>query len=342
MTFAFFPLIFCLVALVLFALCITADVVRGRWSRASMARVLARTGLQPHVAWLDSVTLTGIRDGIPVSIATNVSLPYPGRPRSDSDPSGTRVESQSDGGDVLICRRPLTDQIIGPVPAQPRQPTGDSAFDNVFDVFSNDTEFRALSYPSARARMALLQIGLQWLRRKDGKLELFLDDIAPNQMESVVSTTVELARTHATADMHYRDAPGAQDAIPVPRGAVDRPGPRLISWPVGILTFVALPFGVMGAVLLPLVPAVHNAFASIACDDPNAKVIGSSSQFNADTYYGVSCVRDGAPAAPISDMLNYACAGLGAGVPLAIGLLFTLWAVIRLLRSVAQSQDRGP
>jgi hypothetical protein len=50
------------------------------------------------------------------------------------------------------------------------------------------------------------------------------------------------------------------------------------------------------------------------------------------TSHGVICMREGTSPELTSNALNYACAGFAASVPLAIGLLITLRAVVRLLR----------
>lgn len=273
------------------------------------------------------VTLSGVRDGVTLRIEMDVSRAYPGKPldpsADDIHRSGTLVVAQAKGEDVLVCRRALSDQIVGPVPAVPRRRTGDAVFDDAFDVFSTDAEFDATSFPPAHARAALLQLGLKWLRRKDGRLEMFLEKISPNQAECVVSLTVALADTQHSVRI---------SAITVPQSDGDRFDPAHISWPLSIASCVALLFGLLGGLLLPLVPAVHTALADIACDDPRAKVVATTSQFFADTYHGVICMREGMPPVPTSDALNYACAGIAACLPLAIGLFFTLVAVVRLWR----------
>lgn len=333
----FAPLVFSLVAIALVPLFVVLDVVRGVRLRATMKRVLEQTGLRAEVAWMLPVTLSGNRDGLPLDFRIDVARPLPGKSEV-SGPTGTLVAVPASGGDVLVCRRTLSDEIVGPLPALPRHRTGDAAFDAAFDVFSTDAGFDASSFPSPGTRAALLQLGLMWLRRKDGRLELFLESMSPNQAEAAVSVATTLARSDgsraAADDAHYRRAGFAPDAamIPVPRGDAERFATRHVSWPLALATFVALIVAIPGGAVLPLVPAVHTALADIACDRPGDEVMGTRSEEGDGTSYGVVCRSPGGAFEPTSDALGFACAGFAASVPLALGLLLTLRASLRLLR----------
>lgn len=334
----FAPLLFSLGALALLPLFIVLDVARGKRLRAAEKRVLERTGLQASVEWLEPERLSGVRDGIPMSIAVGVSRPYPGKSETEGPP-GTLVEAPAAGGDVLVCRRDLSDLIVGPLPAVPRHRTGDAAFDGGFDLFSADATFDASSFPPARARAVLQQLGLQYLRRKDGRLEVFLASISPNQAESVVALAVTLARPDEESrqpvlDPRYRQAGLGPSSPPivVPPGDRERFATRHVSWPLVIAACFAALFATLGGALLPLVPAVHEALADIACDTPGATVVATTSQVEGGTSHGVLCMREGASPELTSNALNYACAGIAASVPLAVGLLLTLLSLVRLLR----------
>lgn len=315
---------------------LTFDWVRGRALRAAEKRELERTGLEATVLRFRPRSLQGIRDGVPIHIIVNMSRPLPGKvSQTDVDePSGTFLSVPSAGLDVLICRRDLTDQILGPMTSLPRYRTGEAGFDATFEVFATDPSFDARVFPPPHVRPALAVLGLQWMRRKDGVVETLLGTLSPKQMTSVTEVGLALARPIAAGEVrasapHYRGASPTPSPIavePDDPSDVDTYSPPLLSIPLVIACIPAFFFAVMGGALLPLWPPAHEGLAHLACD-PGERVLATRSEAPDGTYHGVACVAEGQPNAPYRETnfaLNLACGTTAASAPLSIGLLFTL------------------
>jgi hypothetical protein len=294
----------------------------ARQQRAKNEAELARSGLTPTLGFF-SWSLAGTREGVPISVEGSTSQPLPGHlPGGDSSVSGTWLLGQSSGADVIVCRRDLTEVIVGPLSAVPRHPTGDADFDARYDVLASGAGLDAGEMPSAPARRALVGAGLAWLRRKDGRLEMMTRSLSGNQAAALVSLGLGLCRP----------GPG-REILPMP-AAAEPVGYPSLTMPLYAALGSLVVVGPAGAILCSLFPPVQALFLDLGC--PAGFVIeGTSSNLGDGTSYGAIC-RHGTEWRELSAGFFFACGALTAALAALVGLGAS---ARRLLARLAQERQ---
>lgn len=314
--------------------------LRGRTCRPSPPH-RERSGLPESVVWLGPNTLKGVRDGVPISIRYNTAQPLPetvSEPEA-SHQEGTWLSVPSPGPELMVCRRDLTDCILGPLLGASRQRTGDVFFDTRFDVVVMGPGAESGIFPPAELRAPLAELGLQWLRRKDGQLEIMLGILGPNQMVAVAEVAVALsgAQTPQADRGHYRGTAPAR-AITIPPNALEHFKLRSLYAPLLLGFAVCVITAPLGGTLLPLTETAHEIFGDVACE-AGFRPVQTRSEEPDGTYIGARCERPGAPSMPTRNFLNWACAALAMSPPLGLGLLFTLLLIQdRIRRAILRNR----
>lgn len=301
----------CVVAAAIVMLLVLRSVEQGRERRKRLEGEdeLARTGLSPTLGAY-SWALAGTKDGARLTIESSVNKALPGRsPESDERAERTWLTGASAGPDVIVCRRDLTDAIAGPLSTIPKRKTGDADFDARYDVLTTDPAFDATWFPPARVRRALMDLGLSWLRRKDGALEVLTRRLTKNQARALVDVGVGLSRPQSD---------GPIVVAPPEEIVVDTPS---LTWPIYLALGSLVAIGPAGAMLLALAPPVQSMFGDLACPD-GFWVQTTSSHVGPSTYYGAVC-RRGTDWQALSWLYFFSCGVLTAAMTSVVGMAFS-------------------
>jgi hypothetical protein len=296
------------------------DVWRGHRARSERARVLARSGLAIAALGPIECSLRGTHQGVGIAIDHGVKRPLPGRELSEQSPEGTWLAVYSHGPDLIVCRKPYTELLLGALATPPRHFTGVAPFDATFDTLCVADDFDGRSFPPAHCLEALFVLGLHWLQRKGGRLEIMLERVADNQLVSVVALGAAMGggSAEAAVALQYRDArPGPQrPPLQVTPAVVPASSQSLSS---GLL--LTLLFGVIAFFLglfLFTVPTLSKEFNDVACAPGWQMEIVTTDHGGGRQGVGGICKRGNA-VRPADQTVMAACGALTSAVVVSIG-----------------------
>ncbi|RYE85867.1 MAG: hypothetical protein EOO75_16465, partial [Myxococcales bacterium] len=195
-----------LVACALTKLLARADRRRREAATAAATAELSATQLTPSGDVLASYELRGTAQGEPVELLGDTTRPLPGASQQEARVCLVRVAAPL--ADLLVCRQGEVDVIMGPLPATPRLRAGHAPFDAQYAIFRSATGGDEASYrdgagvarlPWARPELLerLQQLGLRWLRVRDGRAELAFPRLPPTAAIEASEAAAAFARAAA-------------------------------------------------------------------------------------------------------------------------------------------------
>lgn len=182
---------------------------------------------------------------------TTRKLPGP----SNQERTCAVVEFDAALPDLVVCSVSDVDAVMGPIPSVPRTPTGDTAFDAAYAIFTTPPTgdvtggFRtsqsadALAWARPDVLHHLVLLGVFWFRAQAGHCHLVTPPKGPKSAHRVLSAAINIARSATRRSLVELPAvlpseTRIQDVAPF--------------WEVAIITFLGgipagmLPVGILG------------------------------------------------------------------------------------------------
>lgn len=256
-----------LAALVALVFAVGVAAYLGRARRLVVARdlarvndILARTGLEVAGNVLGSYVLTGRAHGIDLVVDNGSSQRRPGP--GDESAVVCALRFAASMSDLVICRASEVDAVMGALPSAPRVRTGHARFDSGYAVFvggAASAEYRgpapidlgAFAAPKILDR--LVELDLRWMRVQDGKVELALTKLEPEDVARAVDLAASVART-TRGEPPLDVAAGPRET----RMPLRLPGNPAIAWGAATLAmFCGIP--------VAFVPALRDLNAESVC-----------------------------------------------------------------------------
>jgi hypothetical protein len=220
---------------------------------------------------------------------TTVRPPGPGE---QGTVAVTRVTVSTDAElTLLVCRRSDEATLMGPVPAVPRTPTGDSSFDAAFgcyltpiaaaEGYRDPSRTRVLGWAMPAVLTPLQALGLRWMHAREGVLHLAFELLSADDAWRAMEVGANVARALRGEGVRAVTSAPRSDEAPervVPRAKRSR--------------LAALLGGVLGGTPLGICLAfsglLHPVFEAEVCG-PGAHLQTTMHDGEGGTSYGMIC-----------------------------------------------------
>ena len=271
---------------------------------------------------LGEYTLDATIDGERVRLE-RAAVPQPG-PGEQATVVVTRVTVRADAElTLLVCRRTDEATMMGPVPAVPRAPTGDSTFDAAYrcyltpiaaaEGYRGASLTRALGWAVPAVLTPLQALGLRWMQAREGGLQLAFEPLSTDDAWRALELGANVAR--ALRGEVVRAMPTAPRSDEAPERVVHRATRSLF---VGLIggAFGAAPLGIG----LAFSGLLHPLFEAEVCG-PGAHLQTTVSSDGDGTSYGMICAGASEPDA---DWFLFRCVVCAAAMIIAVSAMNSL------------------
>lgn len=195
------------VGLALMAVAVVLSLLLQRSERSARGRAealargtLEETGLSLSGDPLGTFTLRGRSSGVDLVLENGAIEKRPGP--SDESSVVCMVRVAVPIADMVVCRASEIDRTMGPLPSAERVRTGHAGFDARYAVFIGraQSHYRGVD-PSVAGPWAapatldrLMDLGLEWLRVRDGNAEIALSRLSDEDVARAIAVGANVAR----------------------------------------------------------------------------------------------------------------------------------------------------
>jgi hypothetical protein len=319
-------LLACLAVLVLDAVAIAAVIASERRAKAREAHrareALAQIGLRVDGDPNGACEMHGRIAGVDLVVHQRASRVRPSVERDAAEV--TSVELALPVADLVVCPASAVDAFFGPLPTAPRARTGDARFDAAFAVFGaarapgspfrGDESVDAPRWATPPVLEALLELGLAWMRVRDGTAEIAFAPLAIDDVGRAAMVAANVA-----------NAVRGEPARPVGRGArVAVARERLATSSIVLTTLGIGAIGPGPAIVMTaaFLAPLRDASQEVVCG-AGGRLLVSSVDVGDGTSYGL--YFSNAPSASIA--LHFVFTSVFAAA--VIASVLAAWVVVR-------------
>lgn len=235
------------IGLALMAIAILVSLLRERSEKAERARAEAEargtieaTGLAVDGNPLGSYSLRGQFATVDLVLDNGKAEKLPGPSSETSTVCMVRVDAPLP--DMVVCSASEIDRVMGPLPSAERVRTGHAGFDARYAVFiaREQSHYRGVEPASAGPWAApatldrLLDLDLAWMRVREGKVEIALAVLSPEDVARGLAVGANVARaSRGEALIDVR--PGVVEPRPLVPGSMGGCIAWMITGAVGLI-----------------------------------------------------------------------------------------------------------
>jgi hypothetical protein len=237
-----------------------------------------------------SCSMRGNVHGVDLTIDVRTTRALPGP--SETSESATSVSGHAPLPEQIVCRSADVDKVMGPLPAVPRQPTGDATFDASYAVFVGagaaaqpPTGYRdaaptapAVVWADPKTLADMHAQRLIFMRVDNGRCELAFEPRSADDVAPLVATAANVIRR---ASGQPRVSPQMETTTVTPAIAYDSVTGVMFA---GLASILVSPIGAT----LAFLPSLREINAEAECGK-GGEIRVSSSNLGDGTSYGLYC-----------------------------------------------------